>query len=284
MGINWWTLIILILLNTIIVIKLIDRIKFYLNREYGKGYGNRLKRKYKSFREISPKELKNSNIFEREKEKVIKAGFDEDKGVYVFIFIKYIISVIIGILGMATNYPNIAKGILLFLVIFLSSELTLKIEIRRNNRLFQKNAYKIYKFLNNQVSSGIRISEALKNLYQIIDDYNLKKILIKFSAIYIQTSNIDLALKEFDKYYDTQESESLCICIKQGIATGDSSNLLRRQEELMFNKYINYIQLETDFQKNKSILAVGMLCLILVIMIGVPLFSDMDRALTSIFK
>lgn len=282
--IDLWIVIILVILNTVIMFSIRDKIIFLFNKDYGKGYSARATRKYESFKEISEYRIRKTSYFEKEKEKVIRAGFGEDKAVVLYIFIKYFLSVFLGIVGAITNYPNISKGIMMFFIVFLSSELVIKFEIKRNNRVFQKNSYKLYKFLNNQVSSGIRISEALKNLYMIIDDYNMKKVLIKFSAIYIQTSNIDLALKEFDKYYNTQESESLCICIKQGIKSGDSSNLLMRQEEVMFNKYVNYIQLETEFQRQKGLICVTLLCVIVVIMIGVPLILDMSRALTSIFS
>jgi hypothetical protein len=282
--IDLWVLIILVILNIIIVFSIKDKIVFFLNSDYGKGYYGRGLRKYDSFKEISSDRLRKTSYFEKEKNKVVRAGFGEDKAVIVYIFIKYFFSIFLGIVGVITNYPDIYKGMLIFLIIFIASEFVVESEIKRNNRIFQKNAYKIYKFLNNQVSSGIRISEALKNLYMIIDDYNMKKVLIRFSAIYIQTTNIDLALKEFDKYYSTQESESLCICIKQGITSGDSSNLLMRQEEMMFSKYVNYIQMETEFQKQKGLICVTMLCIIIIIMIGVPLILDMNRAITSIFS
>lgn len=282
--IDLWITIMLIALNGVIVFSIKDKIAFILNQDYGKGYFGRGSRKYESFKEISEKRMKKTSFFEKEKGKVIRAGFDEDKGVAVYIFIKYFLSVLLGIIGAITNYPDILKGLLMFFIVFIVSELVVVSEIKRNNRSFQKNAYKVYKFLNNQVSSGIRISEALKNLYIIIDDYNMKKVLIRFSAIYIQTTNIDLALKEFDKYYSTQESESLCICIKQGIASGDSSNLLMRQEEMMFSKYVNYIQMETELQRQKGLICITMLCIIIIIMIGVPLILDMNRAITSIFS
>jgi hypothetical protein len=282
--IDLWMIIMLIALNGVIVFSIKDKISFILNQDYGKGYSGRGSRKYESFKEISEKRMKKTSFFEKEKEKVIRAGFDEEKGVAVYIFIKYFLSVLLGIIGAITNYPDISKGLLMFFIVFIVSELVVRSEIKRNNRSFQKNAYKIYKFLNNQVSSGIRISEALKNLYMIIDDYNMKKVLIRFSAIYIQTTNIDLALKEFDKYYNTQESESLCICIKQGITSGDSSNLLMRQEEMMFSKYVNYIQLETELQRHKGLICVTLLCVIVILMIGVPLMLDMNRALTQIFS
>lgn len=282
--IDLWMIIMLIALNGVIVFSIKDKITFILNQDYGKGYSGRGSRKYESFKEISEKRMKKTSFFEKEKGKVIRAGFDEDKGVVVYIFIKYFLSVLLGIIGAITNYPDISKGLLMFFIVFIVSELVVRSEIKRNNRSFQKNAYKIYKFLNNQVSSGIRISEALKNLYMIIDDYNMKKVLIRFSAIYIQTTNIDLALKEFDKYYSTQESESLCICIKQGITSGDSSNLLMRQEEMMFSKYVNYIQLETELQRHKGLICVTLLCVIVILMIGIPLMLDMNRALTKIFS
>ncbi|NTV90110.1 MAG: hypothetical protein HGA22_07090, partial [Clostridiales bacterium] len=89
---------------------------------------------------------------------------------------------------------------------------------------------------------------------------------IRTAAKYELTLDIDESLEEFRENFDAYEAEMLCTALRQGIETGDNSELLARQEDMMFKKYFNYIQAETDNCKNRSLLSAGMFTAVVVLM------------------
>jgi Flp pilus assembly protein TadB len=162
-------------------------------------------------------------------------------------------------------------------------ELVVSANRKKHNLVFQRHIYKIYKYLHNQISSGIRVADAIKTVYEVIEDKKLRKIFIKMAASYELTLDIDTALQEFKSNYDAQEADTLSIALKQGIITGDNRELLARQEDIMFKKYFNYIQAETDNCKFRSAAAVALFCAIIVIMIAIPIIKDVIDAVDNIF-
>lgn len=144
-------------------------------------------------------------------------------------------------------------------------------------------SYKLYKFLHNQISAGVQISDAIKSLYEVSEEKKLRLILIKLAGAYGRTLDIDYALEEFMTYFDIPEAQTLAVALKQGIDTGDNQGILQRQEEVMFNKYIDYIQAETDVCRTRSTMAVIFFVVIIVIMVCVPMYNDMITGITKIF-
>jgi hypothetical protein len=154
---------------------------------------------------------------------------------------------------------------------------------RRVNLRFQKHIYKIYKYLHNQISSGVKPTDAVRTVYEVTDDRELRGILVKLAARYELTLDIDIALEEFRSNFDTHEAETLCIALKQGIDTGDNKDLLARQEDIMFKKYFNYIQAETDSCRNRGVAAAAVYVAIVAVMIIVPLLDEVGQAVGKIF-
>ncbi len=111
----------------------------------------------------------------------------------------------------------------------------------------------------------------------------LKDIFIRMAARYELTGDIDLSLEELRSTYEGEESDSFCVAVRQGILTGDNSKLLAIQEDIMFKKYFNYIQAETDSLKNKYLAVAVIFVAIIVIMIIIPMFLEAFGALGEVF-
>lgn len=154
---------------------------------------------------------------------------------------------------------------------------------RRVAKQLERSVYRIYKYLHNQVSAGVKVTDAIKSVYEVVDVKELKEILIRFAARYELTLEIDESLKDFCSYFNTLESETLAVAIKQGVDTGDNQNILIRQEEVMFNKYLNFIQMETENAKKKAAWSMVFFMLIIIIMVAVPMVNDIQDALKVIF-
>jgi len=155
---------------------------------------------------------------------------------------------------------------------------------RKKKRAIAYYGYKIFKFLINQTSSGIKVSDALQSLYQIVDDKTLRGCLIEVSASFNHTANLHQSLDVLRTCYQGLEVDSLCVAIEQGIETGCNFETLVKMEGLLFKKYVYQIQRESVLRKKRGILATLYLCIIVVLMVAVPVFMDMVTAFNQIFS
>lgn len=229
------------------------------------------------------KREKKAGIYVRAAIKLRRAGYAGEYAPAVYLFLKYGVTSFFFIVSSVFNYPDLKGAIAVTLLLAAIIEITIGAEKRKINLKLQRYIYKIYKYLHNQVSSGVKVTDAVKTVYEVIEDKELRGILIRLAARYELTLDIDAALEEFKSSFAVHEAETLCVALKQGIETGDNQELLARQEDVMFKKYFNYIQAETDGCKTRSMIAAAMFTAIVVIMIVVPLFNDAAEAVGNIF-
>lgn len=245
-------------------------------------YGKITRSMGKSFKEY---ERKNSGkgFYIKAKEKLLKSGYNGEHAVTIYFILKYICPVILFALLFIRYYPDFFPALAAAPLVLLVVEYVVYRRKREQSLKFNRYIYKIYKYLHNQINSGIKPTDAIKTVYMVIEDQGLKEILIQLAARYELTLNIDEALSEFKLNFDLVEAETLCVALKQGVETGDSQELLSRQEQFMFNKYFNYIQAETDSCKLRGTISVFIFAFIMVILISVPLFKDVADATGKIF-
>jgi hypothetical protein len=153
----------------------------------------------------------------------------------------------------------------------------------RRVRIFNKNAYQLYKFLHNQLSAGVQPKESMMSLHRIVQDTFFKERLQALGSMYAQTLDFDLSFEEIAAYYEGPEVDAFKIAMVQGISLGNNLNTLKKQEELMFSKYMTYLQIETERQKVKTFVVVTLFCFIIIFMIGLPLWMELQQALELIF-
>ena len=229
------------------------------------------------------KRLGKSNLLKRARDKMRKAGYKGEYAAIIYFFAKYVFSPAVFLAAFITNFPDIIRPAASAVLLNVVMESVISARKRQNSLRFQKYIYKIYKYLHNQVSSGIKPTDALKSAYEVTSDRELKEILIKLAARYELTLDIDSALEEFRSNFDIHEAETLCIALKQGVETGDNKELLAKQEDIMFKKYFNYIQAETDSCRNRSLASAAVFVAIVAVMVIVPLLDEMGRAIGNIF-
>ncbi|HOJ11387.1 MAG TPA: type II secretion system F family protein [Clostridiales bacterium] len=284
--------ILMLIVNSVLGILITWKIALITNKSIYEAMGRRMidKSLYKKcayiitrYVEDYERRSEKSGLFIKAKNRAKKLGFKGEHSTSKYLFVRYGISIIIFIVSFIINFPSAKESIKASIIVFITSELIIRRKRGELNNSLQKYVYKIYKYLHNQIASGIKVTDAIKNLYEVIDDKDLKEVLIRMAARYELTTDIDAALNEFISVYDSQEAESFCIAIKQGILTGDNSELLARQEDIMFKKYFNYIQSETDSCRTRSFIAAIVFTAIIVVMILVPIFFEASGALTKIF-
>ena len=180
-------------------------------------------------------------------------------------------------------FVDSAGGILLMTAPAFLSGLLLRFRKRKHDSLFQRNAYRIYKYILNQIAAGVRPADALRNMHEVIEDRDLSKIFTEACAAYSVTYDNARLADDISKRIDTPESRNFTMSIKDGLFESRDEELLGRLEQMMFNRYFAYIQRMTDSLKTRCLVTVVLLCGIVVCMVLVPTIMDVQSALDSIF-
>lgn len=173
--------------------------------------------------------------------------------------------------------------LLILLVLFIYNFFHKKSTIKRKNKVLNFYGYKIFKFLINQISSGILVTDAIQSMYMIVSDDALRGCLVDLSATYSQTNNLNQALQVLRSSYKGDEVDAICIAIEQAIYSGSNPETLEKMEALLFKKYIYFIRNETKLRKRRSILSVFYFCMVIILLISIPMFMDIIKAYNQIF-
>lgn len=251
------------------------------NRGEEKSYKKYVKEIRSKIYEIDRNNSEKEGIYQKTKNMLKRAGYKDENAVFWYVIFQFIIPLVLSVI--AAIYRGFFASIAVFFMLFINIFYLVYKKGKRVAKQLEQSVYRIYKYLHNQVSAGVKVTDAIKSVYEAVDDKELKDILIRFAARYELTMDIDESLKDFCSYFDTLESETLAVAIKQGVDTGNNKDILMRQEEVMFNKYLNYIQVETENAKKKAAWSMVFYMLIIIIMIVVPMAQDMRDALNQIF-
>lgn len=282
---------VIMVLNILIIQALYTKITILLNRNVndakadrgGKQTFRKIKERINDTINNLERSEKKLDFYERAKRHVRRAGFRGKYAAVIYLFLKWIAPFLFAAVAFIHNYPDFKRPIIVAVLMFLFVEYAIWSGRMEMSRKFKNSVYRIYKYLNNQISSGVPIREAIASVYEIVSDKEISALLLKMGSLYIQLNDIDLALDDFKSNFNLQEADALAVAIKQGIDTGDNSNILERQERTMFKKYINHIQAETKAQSNFVIASALCFLSIIVIMIAIPMYNDTIDGLSKIF-
>lgn len=156
-----------------------------------------------------------------------------------------------------------------------------KIKERKNT--FVTGVYKIYRHMALQISSGMSSAEAIKYLHESVEEPFLKEAMYRFSSSYFKTMDLDLALKELTERIEGDEVQVLATVLRQGLQTGDSYEMIIKQEQLMVKRYYAALSAASERIRTKSVLIAIGLCILIFILLAAPMVYEMGRATQSIF-
>lgn len=150
----------------------------------------------------------------------------------------------------------------------------IKNRIEKRKKAFIINAYKLYYFLHSQISSGIKVTDALKGLHEIADDPLIHNTFVKFVAQYELTLSLESSLKILRESFSGYDCEMLCVSIEQCINTGMAGKTLLKMEQIMFGKYFFYLQKDTEKYRTKLLIS-GLFAIVPVLMLFLmPMLFD----------
>lgn len=230
---------------------------------------------------VSSSKVKNGKVlFPGLSVRLKKAGVHSKADITFYILLPAVM-IPMGLLSVI--FVDTGGGLLLMVAPAFLSGLFLRLRKRRYDSVFQKNAYRIYKYILNQIAAGVRTVDALKSMHEVIEDRELSKIFTKACEAYSVSYDAVQLAEDISERIDTPESRNFTMSIKDGLFESRDEKLLDRLEQMMFNRYFAYIQRMTDSLKTRCLVTVILLCSIIVCMILIPTIMDVQSALDSIF-
>jgi len=156
--------------------------------------------------------------------------------------------------------------------------------IRRRKAALERSFYKIYRFVDSQMSAGIKATDAIKGLHESVDDPLIKPALVRFSARYALTLDLDQAMTELRTAHSGKDIETFGTQLRQVLATGLAGRSFLRTEELLFTRYFSLLQKQSSAIRNRLLLSAILMMLPIMTLFLMPLFYEALGSLSSIFR
>ncbi|MEI6132388.1 MAG: hypothetical protein WCQ41_06160 [Bacillota bacterium] len=214
---------------------------------------------------------------------VQKAGYSSENAVFWYLFVQFILPVIILFLMFFSGREFIVS-ILTVAGVVLVPVIVLRGKIIERKKKFQKASYKIYKYLRSQVASGVTPLNAMKGVYQAVEDKEVSFALAAFIAKYELSRDLEQSSEELKKRFDVRETETLVVAFEQGIKTGDNSEILALQEAIMFDNYMNLLQEEHKKTGMLAFLAALMYAVGAAVILSIPMIVEMFNGFNMFFE
>ncbi|MBE0451618.1 MAG: hypothetical protein IBX70_12340 [Clostridia bacterium] len=233
--------------------------------------------------------LNRLNVFERAiseaKRKFLLLDEERKEFIALYVIFKYFVPGLMIIFALTQGGTYIIRTAIVIPVMLIGPEIYIKNKQKEHEKLFENYSYKIFKFINNQRAAGVPTQKLITKLHQTVDNQKLKRRLISFAADYIANNDYSSSFNEYImKYYSTNDARLLDNALRQGLNVGDRYSVSEDEEQLMFDKYISYIEYETEKRKLKLVFIAALFSLVLVVLVGFPLALQVKEALLSIFN
>ncbi len=220
----------------------------------------------------------------RHKKQVLlyKAGYVSQRALPIYLFLQLGLPGLVFLLGLAGGaaFLQSIAGSALLVVLF---EHLLQKKAARNKERFSQSLYKIYRFLDGQISAGISVTDALRGLARAVREPLVKQGLDQFSAIFEMTLDVEQAISCLDKIFARSDCDLLAAHIRQCLATGVAGKGLVRTEELLFSRAFAQMQAQTSGIRSRLALIAAAALLVLLIIFLYPLLHGAFNAVQTIF-
>lgn len=221
-------------------------------------------------------------INDKNRQKMRQAGFQASQAHTIYQSVVLLLIITSLFTGLAWSIPlGSSLSLVLFALFIVNTWIARKIKTRQD--AFKKALYKIYHFLDMQISSGIKVTDAIKGITESVQDRKVRPALLRFIAAYELTLDLDGAIDELRQEFPGPECDMLTAHLQQCLQTGQAGRSLRRMEELMFTRYFNLLQ--EDTRRLRALLfwltlpALGSFIIIMVY----PLLHTAAQAWASVF-
>lgn len=213
---------------------------------------------------------------------LVRAGFTSPKAKTVYFCFMIMVMPLFLMFGFLIGQP-LTLAILPGLVCICSVNSWFSQRINRRKRAFAIALYKIYRFLNLQLTAGVKITDSLKGLSDAVQDSAVRPVLVRFAARYELTLDFDQAFQEIRDNFGGSDCELMATQIRQCLQTGDAGKSLQRMEELMFARYFSMMQADSQKIRFHLLLAALLGIVPAAALFMFPLLYQAVTAMQSVF-
>lgn len=225
------------------------------------------------------------NLYAKVKRKFLLLDEERDAFIISYMIGRYIFPVVILIGAIPMGFSGITRAVVGGGCFIMMLEAYLAIKQKDYQKHFENHSYRLFKFINNQRSAGVPTQNIITKLHMAVSEPKLERRLISFAAEYITKAKYDDAFQNnIMKYYSTNDARALDVALRQGLNIGDKFSISDEAEELMFEKYMAFIDHETEKKKMLNLVIAIFFAISLIGIVGFPLIMDMFNAVETIFS
>ncbi|MDD4461133.1 MAG: hypothetical protein EOM13_00435 [Clostridia bacterium] len=175
---------------------------------------------------------------------LMRSGRIEPQSRNRFWLISGLAGIAVGVAAYLSGRPAGISGLIILLTWFLISRVVALQSIRLK-KAFERDLFKIYRFVDLQLSSGVRLTDTLSGLADAAPGSPIRMFLQRFSAVYQLTFDLDQASSELRRLFPGSDMNLLTGHLEQTLRTGQTGRSLLRMENLLFARYFSCLQTES---------------------------------------
>lgn len=158
------------------------------------------------------------------------------------------------------------------------------LQVMRLEKAFERDLFKIYRFIDLQLSAGVRLTDTLCGLAEAAPGSPIRMFLQRFSAVYQLTYDLDQAAEELRRLFPGADMNLLKAHLEQTLQTGRTGRSLLRMENLLFARYFSCLQTESAALR-RSLLWLALIGLLPTLAaLLAPLLMSAAQALSILFS
>ncbi len=216
------------------------------------------------------------------RQRMVKAGYFKPSAPEIYLVLLLLPLPVLIWLGHLAGIESSEPALIAVMIICLvNSRISLRIKARQKS--FSKALYKIYRFLDLQLTAGIKITDSLRGLPEAILDPVIKPVFVRFAAHFTLTMDLDQAFTEIRRAFPGSDCELLATHLRQCLQTGQAGRSLLRMEELLFTRYFGLMQAETQQIRTHLLLTALLGIFPGIILFLYPLLYEALTAIQSVF-
>lgn len=224
-----------------------------------------------------------SMVIDNSRARLSQAGFTNPSALKLYFASQYGIPVLTFLVGLISGKQVLQPFAGSVLLAVLVNHL-LKHRADERRKSFVRSLYKIYRFLDSQITSGIAVTDALRGLTQAVRDPVIDPALMQFTAVYEVTLDSEKAFDVLRRLFKSRECDLLAAHVHQCLQSGVAGKSIARMEELLFTRTYSLMQEETRrIRLRLTMIAAGGLVPLLVLFLY-PMLHGAWTALQSIFS
>lgn len=117
-------------------------------------------------------------------------------------------------------------GLILAVIFFLLPDLMLVWHNGKDNERMLPELKLVYNAISMQIKAGVYVTDALVECYGSVQENRLRKALLTLSGDITMKADVEEALEGFQRKFDNQYVDALCITILQALESGQAVDLL----------------------------------------------------------